>query len=274
MPLPETQEQTDEIQRQYDMANSQLMLFAHDLKRLVERERQKTRELTAANQQLQAYAKDLKIAFDAEKRKSQEVAQAHHDTIRRLIRASHYKDEGTGAHIKRLGHYAKALALYFGLSKIDVELIAAAAPMHDIGKIGVPDAILHKRGPLDEAEWKIVKTHPAIGASLLQGSVSPLLEVARQVALTHHENWDGSGYPSGLQGEEIPLAGRIVMLVDQYDALRSPRPYKPAFSHTKTCDIMLNGDGRTCPEHFDPRMLDAFRSMHHELAAIYDRLSD
>ena len=146
--------------------------------------------------------------------------------------------------------------------------------MHDIGKIGVPDAILRKPEPLDEAEWKIVKTHPAIGASLLQGSVSPLLEVARQIALTHHENWDGSGYPRGLQGEDIPLAGRIVMLVDQYDALRSPRPYKLAFSHAKSYDIILHGDGRTRPEHFDPRLLDAFHSMHHELETIYDRLSD
>jgi len=146
--------------------------------------------------------------------------------------------------------------------------------MHDIGKLGVPDAVLHKEGALDGREWEMMKRHCAFGASLLKGSASPLLETAREIALTHHERWDGTGYPQGLRGEEIPISGRIVMLVDQYDALRSQRCYKPPFDHETTRRILLEGDNRTRPEHFDPRLLDAFSALHRELKAIYGRISD
>jgi putative two-component system response regulator len=113
-----------------------------------------------------------------------------------------------------------------------------------------------------------------LGASLLKGTPSPLLDTAGKIALTHHERWDGSGYPQGLKGENIPLPGRIIMIADQYDALRSPRPYKPAFTHERTYDIIVNGDGRTLPHHFEPQLLNVFRDIHRDLGAIYDRLQD
>jgi putative two-component system response regulator len=256
------------------MATDQLMLYARDIKQLLDREHQKTRDLEAANKQLQIVTADLKTAYTAEQRRSRELGQAYADTVRRLTRAARYKDEETGAHVRRLSHYTRTLALHLGLSVKDADLLFAAAPMHDVGKIGIPDHILRKPGPLNQREWKIMQRHATIGASLLQGSASPLLEMAREIALTHHERWDGSGYPQGLRGEEIPLVGRLVALTDAYDALRSRRPYKPAWDHAQACTVILQGDGRTRPEHFDPRLLAAFRELHEEFAAIYTRFSD
>ncbi len=269
-----TPESTAHVQRQLDMANSQLALYARDLKRLLERERQTSRDLTSAYQQMQAFARDLKKAFDAERRRSRQLEKAYCDTVRRLTRAARYKDNETGAHLQRLSHYAKALTLHVGMNVLNVELIFAAAPMHDVGKIGVPDAMLRKPGPLNQQEWQVMKKHAALGASLLKGSTSPLMDMAQQIALTHHEHWDGSGYPQGLKGEEIPLVGRIVMLADVYDALRSKRSYKPAFDHVTACNIILKGDERTRPEHFDPRLLAAFRELHHKFDTIYTRFRD
>lgn len=256
------------------MTTDQLMLYARDLKSLLDSERHRTQALSAAYQQLQAVATDLKTAYTAEQCRSRELEHAYLDTIRRLLRAAQFKDEETVAHVRRLSHYTRALGLCVGLSLKEADLLSAAAPMHDIGKIGIPDAILHKSGPLNHQEWKIMQRHSAIGASLLKGSPSPLLEMARHIALTHHERWDGSGYPQGLQGEAIPLVGRLVALVDVYDALRSWRPYKLAWDHARACNVLLEGDGRTQPEHFDPHLLAAFAQMHREFAAIYAGFSD
>ena len=264
----------DDLNTQLRAAKSQLALYAKDLNELLDRERKKSRKLAAANKQMQAYAQDLKSAYHAERQKTPEIEKAYADTVVRLTLASRYKDEETGTHIQRLSHYSKALGLYVGLSEDEAQLIFDAAPMHDVGKVSIPDMIMQKRGPLDEQEWEIVKRHPVFGANLLAGSPSQLLETARVIALTHHERWDGTGYPQGLKEEGIPLGGRMVMLVDTYDALRSRRPYKPAFSHTKVCDIMLHGDDRTRPTHFDPQLLDAFREIHEQFDVIFSEIAE
>ncbi len=262
------------IQHQLNAVNSQLSRYAVDLKTMLRREAKKTKQVIRVNQQLKAYAHDLKKSYDAEQRKNQELEQAYAETIVRLSLASRYKDEETGGHIERLSHYSKKMALCIGWGEEPACQLFAAAPMHDVGKIGIPDAILGKKGPLEEEEWEMVKQHPALGASLLMGSSSPLLKMAREVALTHHERWDGSGYPHGLKGDQIPLTGRIVMLADHYDALRSQRPYKPSFSHKKTCDLMLTGNDRTKPSHFDPQLLAAFREIHGEFDMIFSRVTE
>ncbi|WP_342349081.1 HD domain-containing phosphohydrolase [uncultured Nitrospira sp.] len=255
-------------------ARSQLMAYAKDLKQMLEQEGQKTQQLKKAHAQMLAYARDLKLSLEAEKQKNSELEQAYADTILRLARASRYKDEETGAHIERLSHYSQSLALAIGWDQPRARCLFAVAPMHDVGKIGVPDAVLGKQGPLTEEEWQSIKQHPLLGASLLDGSTSPLLEMAKEVALTHHERWDGSGYPRGLKGIQIPITGRIVMLCDLYDALRSRRPYKPAFTHAKTCEIILNGNERTKPAHFDPHLLEAFREMHQDFNGIYSTVAE
>lgn len=188
-----------------------------------------------------------------------ELRQGYIDTIRRLTLAAEYKDEETGLHIRRISLYVKELALACDSGREFADTIFYAAPMHDIGKVAIPDHILLKNGPLTGDEWAIMKTHTTIGAKILQGAASPYLRMAEEIALSHHERWDGTGYPNGISGEDLPLGARIMNICDQYDALRSKRPYKPAFSHQKTFDILTCGDGRTKPEHFDPVVLSSFR---------------
>jgi len=263
-----------DIQSQLEQVQSQLNLYARDLQRLFHSERDKSTQLRATNKQLQAYARDFRTAFFAEQQKARELEKAYHDTVLRLVKAMRYKDDETGAHIVRLSHYVKRVALHLGWAREDAQLLFDAAPMHDVGKIGIPESILLKPGPLSPEEWEVVKRHPIIGAALLQGSPSPLLNLARIIALGHHERWDGSGYPNAARGDEVSQGARIVMLVDQYDALRTRRPYKPARPHAQVVDIILNGDGRTLPQHFDPELLRVFRDVHEHLEEVYERYVD
>jgi putative two-component system response regulator len=183
------------------------------------------------------------------------------ELIQRLTAVAEFRDTETGFHISRIGLYANKIAEAYGLEFDYIERITFASSMHDIGKIGVPDSILLKSSPLTSEEFEIMKMHTVIGEKILAGSSHPDIQLAASVALNHHERWDGSGYPRGLKGADIPLEGRIVIICDQYDALMSKRPYKQSSSHQEAFTIITEGTGRTSPEHFDPDVLKAFISV-------------
>jgi putative two-component system response regulator len=201
--------------------------------------------------------------------KTLELRDSYIETIKRLSIAVEYWDKDTANHLNRIAYYARLLAVTIGLSEDDVDLIYYAAPMHDIGKIGIPDHILNKQGQLDKKETEIIQSHTLIGANILANSNSPILRKAESIALHHHEYMDGSGYPHGKRGDEIPLEGRLLTLVDIYDALRMRRSYKPPFSHQNAFELITVGDDRTKPSHFDPLMLEAFKDINEKFDEIF-----
>jgi putative two-component system response regulator len=190
------------------------------------------------------------------KARTRELEETRLEVIRRLGRAAEFKDDETGQHVIRMSHYVRLLAEAIGLPSAEVEVFFHAAPMHDIGKIGIPEAILLKPGKLTPEEWEVMKRHPAIGAGIIGRHTNALLETARIMALTHHEKWDGSGYPRGLKGEGIPLAGRIVAIADVFDALSSARPYKQAWSIEDSMAFIEQHAG----SHFDPTLVERFKA--------------
>lgn len=201
------------------------------------------------------------------------IKTAYIETIYRLTVTAEYRDEETGSHIKRMDYYVELMARELGYSPEEIEIISRAAPMHDLGKVGIPDNILRKKGKLSSREAKIMKTHTTIGSSMLEGSSSKYLQVAERIALTHHENWDGTGYPAGLKGKKIPIEGAIVHLADVYDSLRSKRPYKASIDHEKTCEIINRGDKKTNPSHFSPEILRIFNKTESKFARIFENYS-
>ncbi|MGS0695050.1 HD domain-containing phosphohydrolase [Shewanella sp. 0m-4] len=198
--------------------------------------------------------------------RTKELEETRFEIIRRLGRAAEYKDNETGLHVIRMSHYARLLAIESDLPDKYCELIYNAAPMHDIGKIGTPDSILKKPGKLDEDEWVEMQRHAEIGAEIIGDHSDPLLEMARRIALTHHEKWDGSGYPNGLVGEEIPIEGRIVAIADVFDALTSIRPYKKAWSVEETVALIESEAGK----QFDPELVEHFKQIIDEAIKIRD----
>ncbi|MCD6136907.1 two-component system response regulator [Candidatus Bipolaricaulota bacterium] len=228
-------------------------------------------KVKAYNDHMRDYQKDLEAEVTkrtAELHQAFErIKNASLETIYRLSRAAEYKDEDTGAHILRMSHYSAAVARKLGLSEGEVEAILYAAPMHDIGKIGIPDHVLLKPGKLDQDEWVIMKQHTTIGGCILERSSAEFIKLGETIALTHHEKWDGSGYPKGLEGKEIPICGRITAIADVFDALTSKRPYKEPFSVEKSFSIIKEGRGT----HFDPQVVDAFFSITDAILAIKEQ---
>jgi putative two-component system response regulator len=196
--------------------------------------------------------------------RTQELNDSRLEVIRRLGRAAEYRDNETGLHIIRMSKYSQRIASATGMSDIDAEKILYASPMHDIGKIGIPDSILLKPGKLDAEEWGTMQTHTTIGAEILSGHTSELMEMASEIALSHHEKWDGSGYPNRLSGEEIPLTGRIVALADVFDALTTERPYKHAWSVEDAMNLLHEQSGK----HFQPDLVDLFTDILDDILAI------
>ncbi|MEW6335585.1 MAG: HD domain-containing phosphohydrolase [Thermodesulfobacteriota bacterium] len=213
---------------------------------------------------------ELNRTMEELKEALEKIKQASLDTTFRLSQAVESRDGATGIHIRRIGLYCAAIAKAMRLPPPDVELCLYAAPMHDIGKIGVPDRILLKPGPLDAEEWKIMKLHTVIGGKILTNSDSRVIQAAELIALTHHEKWDGSGYPRGLKGSNIPLWGRISAIVDVFDALTNDRPYKKAFTVDESFKILKEGAGI----HFDPEVVKAFFSIEDEIRAILRETED
>jgi putative two-component system response regulator len=206
--------------------------------------------------------------------RTQQLRESHLQTIVTLSRAAEYKDPETGAHITRISHYTRELALQLGEGAEFADAMFHASPMHDVGKIGIPDHVLLKTCGLSSMEWAVMRSHTTIGWEILRTGDTRYMQLGAEIALSHHERWNGTGYPNGWAREQIPLSARLLNICDQYDALRSKRPYKDALDHTTVVDIITKGDERTSPEHFDPRVLAAFVEMAHRFEDIFASFGD
>lgn len=224
----------------------------------------------AVVQQMERMIEDLGRLYHERNAALEEVSKAHHEALLRLSIAAEYKDDDTGVHIVRIGFLAERLAILLGQPVAYAKTLRLAAPMHDVGKIGTPDAVLKKPGPLDPQERLIMNAHAANGSAILGTSRIPLFQMAADVALTHHERWDGKGYPNQLSGEDIPLCGRIVSVVDFFDALTMDRVYRPAFPVEKVLYMLQTERAKA----FDPRVVDTFLDHADELIALHATVTD
>lgn len=202
--------------------------------------------------------------------RTKELNDTRFEIIRRLGRAAEFKDNETGLHVIRMSHYSRLIAEKIVDDIKWTELLFQAAPMHDIGKIGIPDHILLKKGKLDEKEWDIMMKHPEFGADIIGEHTSDILQMAREIILNHHEKWDGSGYPSGLKEENIPLSARIVAIADVFDALTTERPYKHAWSVEEAIEYIYDNSGK----HFDPTLVECFQSVISEILEVKSKFAE
>ncbi|NLD94622.1 MAG: HD domain-containing protein [Fibrobacter sp.] len=253
-----------ELENELQIADNQLKMYTKELSQAFIHSKHNRKQLASANSQLVKYASDLKITFSSLKLAHKELQSAYKDTVFRLVLASEYKDKDTGNHIKRMSRFSAHLAHLLGLPAKEIDSITYAAPMHDVGKIGIPDNILLKSGMLTESEFSIIKTHTTIGSVILENSRSNVLQIAQTIALSHHEYWNGDGYPCGLQKDNIPLSARIVAISDTFDALTSKRPYKSPYPIDVACEIIKKERAR----HFDPDLVDALVNHIDEFAKI------
>lgn len=252
---------------------SQLFRYAEDLhKLLAERElfAMNESEKKAAYSQLERFNHDFMLLMEQKEKSYKALELSHLDTIKYLAAAAVFKDDDTGEHIDRMSRFSAIIARAYGQDENYCSLLQQASPMHDIGKIGIPDSVLKKPGKLTEQEWECMRKHPEYGANILSGSEVPLIQMAAEVALTHHEKFDGSGYPSKLIGDQIPLSGRIVALADFFDAITMDRCYRPAFSDEKALTMVMENSG----SHFDPDVVKAFFSVSDEIIKERDRINN
>ncbi|MBI5705802.1 MAG: PAS domain S-box protein [Armatimonadetes bacterium] len=212
----------------------------------------------------------VKIDITAQKQAQEEIEASHLEVVKRLALATEFRDDDTGAHVQRIGYFAAALGEACGLSEMECETLSWASALHDIGKLAIPDSILLKRGKLTEEEYAVMQTHAALGAKMLEGGRGPILEQAEVIARTHHEKWDGSGYPAGLKGKDIPLVGRIVAICDVFDALTSERPYKRAWPFGEAMAEIE----RCAGTHFDPHLAKLFVANRSRIQLILQMLAD
>lgn len=224
----------------------------------------------AATLQMERLVGDFGRMYRERNEALEEVARAHHEALFRLSLAADLKDDDTGVHIIRIGFLSEALALLLGQSKAAARMLRKAAPMHDIGKIGIPDYVLKKPGSFLPEERITMNQHSAMGAEILGKSRIPLFQLAAELALSHHERWDGTGYPSQLAGEAIPMSGRIVAIVDFFDALTMDRCYRQAFSYEKALQMLVEQRGKA----FDPSIVDVFLAHTGELIALRQRINE
>jgi putative two-component system response regulator len=204
--------------------------------------------------------KDRGVLEELVRRRTGQLQQAHHEILDRLARVAEYRDDTTGQHTERVGQLCGLLAREMGFTQEKISLITRTAPLHDLGKVAIPDAVLLKQGPFDDDEREIMRKHSARGAALLSGGTSELVQMAEEIALFHHERWDGMGYPCGLQGDEIPLTARIVAVADTFDALIHARPYKEAWEVTEAIAELERGRSY----QFDPDVVDVLLKIYNE----------
>ncbi len=259
-----------ELEAEVNFIKDQSRGYTRELSNIYQHSKAKRKQLAETNAQLVKYASDLHTTITNLKGAHKELQESYRDTIFRLVLASEYKDKDTGGHITRMSRYSILLASKLGLSQSEVDNIGLAAPMHDVGKIGIPDQIILKNGMLTELEFSVIKTHTTIGALILENSRASILQTARTIALSHHEFWNGKGYPTGAGGEKIPLAARIVALSDTFDALTSRRPYKSPYPVDIAYDLIQKERGK----HFDPEIVDIFSNNIDQFVNIKKEIDD